>query len=321
MSERREAQKATDEQTMKNHWITKAATLSEALPYLQKYAGKTFVIKYGGHAMGNRLLRKQFANDVVLMKHVGINPIVVHGGGPQIGNMLERLNIKSTFVDGLRVTDQETIEIVEMVLAGNINKQIVTAINDAGGTAVGLSGKDGQLIQARKLQQRTDGNQCNNKKDFDLGFVGEPSHINTGVLNALTNTELIPVIAPIGIGEDSTTFNINADTVAGAVASAICAERLLMLTDVAGVLNKDGELIAEMSSKQVEAYKIDGTIHGGMIPKVDTCLKTIKNGVNAAVILDGRVSHALILEIFTEHGAGTILRNTGEKSREKHGCS
>lgn len=289
-------------------WLAKAQTLSEALPYMRRYAGTTMVIKYGGHAMGDPSLARLFAQDVVLFKQVGINPIVVHGGGPQIGDMLKRLAIKSEFVQGLRVTDAATVEIVEMVLAGSINKQIVAAINEAGGNAIGLSGKDGRLIEARKLARKWRDPESNIEKILDLGFVGEPARINAGVLNELARAHVIPVIAPLGVGPDGTTYNINADTAAGAVAAAVGASRLLMLTDVVGVLDKQGALIPEMTAAQVQERIADGTIHGGMIPKVETCLEAVAGGVEAAVILDGRVPHALILEIFTEHGVGTLIR-------------
>ncbi len=289
-------------------WLAKAKTLSEALPYMRAYAGKTFVIKYGGHAMGDADLAALFARDVVLLKQVGINPIVVHGGGPQIGDMLTRLKIKSSFIDGLRVTDRETVDIVEMVLAGSINKRVVMAINEAGGNAIGLSGKDSNLIRARKLRRKTRDPESNIEKVLDLGFVGEPAEINALVLAELTAANVIPVIAPLGLGPGGTTYNINADTAAGAVAAAVKAARLLMLTDVAGVLDKSGRLIAEMTAAQSRARIKNGTIHGGMIPKIETCLKAVRDGVEAAVILDGRVPHALILEVFTEHGVGTLIR-------------
>ena len=287
--------------------IRTAETLTEALPYLQEFGGKTFVIKYGGHAMGDERLAVQFASDIVLLKQVGINPVIVHGGGPQIGEMLRQLKIESEFIDGLRVTDKRTVEIVEMVLAGSINKEVVTAINDAGGTAVGISGKDGNLIRARKLKhkRKTD---SNIEKVIDLGFVGEPQAINTKVLDTLTGSHMIPVIAPLGIGENGTTYNINADTAAGAIAGAIGASRLLMLTDVSGVLDKKGNLITDVTARQAKTLINNGTISGGMIPKIETCLDAVKAGVEAAVIMDGRVPHALLLEIFTEHGAGTMIR-------------
>ena len=284
-----------------------AETLTEALPYLQEFGGKTFVVKYGGHAMGDETLSEQFASDIVLLKQVGINPVIVHGGGPQIGRMLDQMKIKSEFIDGLRVTDKRTVDIVEMVLAGSINKEVVTAINDAGGTAVGISGKDGNLIQARKLRH-TRKTLRNKWETIDLGFVGEPYAVNTEVLDTLVGSKMIPVIAPLGIGRNGTTFNINADTAAGAIAGAIGATRLLMLTDVAGVLDKKGDLMTNMSARNAQLLIKNGTISGGMIPKIETCLKAVKNGVEAAVIMDGRVPHAMLLEIFTEHGAGTMIR-------------
>jgi acetylglutamate kinase len=287
---------------------SEARVLSEALPYMRRHAGKTFVIKYGGHAMGDDSIASTFARDIVLLKQVGINPVVVHGGGPQIGQMLERLKIKSEFVDGLRVTDKATVEIVEMVLAGSINKQIVAAIQGAGGMAVGLSGKDGNLIQARRLQHRARQTDSNIEKVLDLGFVGEPQKINTAILDLLTRSQIIPVIAPIGLGEDGETYNINADTVAGAVAAALGASRLLLLTDIAGVLDRQGELVADQPVSHFRALIADGTIKGGMIPKVETCLDAVEKGVEAAVILDGRVEHSLLLELFTEQGVGTLIR-------------
>lgn len=290
-------------------WLDKAQTLSEALPYMRRYAGETFVVKYGGHAMGDPELAKKFARDVVLLKQVGIHPIVVHGGGPQIGQMLERLKIKSEFVDGLRVTDKATVEIVEMVLCGSINKQIVTEINEAGGNAIGLSGKDGTLIQARKLKKTHRMSDSNIEKILDLGFVGEPSRINPHVLEQFKDSDIIPVIAPIGVGKNGETYNINADTAAGAIAPAVGATRLLMMTDVKGVLNKAGELIPELSCAEAHKAIKDGTIKGGMIPKVETCIHAVEGRVDAAVIMDGTVPHALLLEIFTEHGVGTMIRD------------
>jgi len=285
----------------------KAAVLSEALPYMRRYAGKTILVKYGGHAMGDEALGDSFARDIVLLKQVGINPIVVHGGGPQIGQMLARLKIKSAFIDGLRVTDQATVEIVEMVLSGSINKQIVAAINRAGGTAIGISGKDGRLITARKLERTKRDPDSNIEKVLDLGFVGEPETIDARVLEAFARSDIIPVIAPIGVGVNGETFNINADTVAGAVAAAVRASRLLLLTDVAGVLDRGKKLVSEISIAQARAMIADGTISGGMIPKVETCLAAVDGGVEAAVIVDGRVAHAILLELFTE-GAGTLIR-------------
>ncbi len=290
------------------HWLRTAKTITEALPYMRRYAGRTFVIKYGGHAMGNPDLAAIFASDIVLLKQVGVHPVVVHGGGPQIGRMLERLAIRSEFVDGLRVTDAETVEVVEMVLSGSINKRIVGAINAAGGTAIGLSGKDGNLIKASKLRRTRRDEDSNIEKSLDLGFVGEPRQVNPEILTSLEQAGMIPVIAPIGIGADGETYNINADTVAGAVAAAIGATRLVLLTDVAGVMDKKGELIAELSAGQVRGLMENGTISGGMIPKLETCVAAVQKGVEAAVILDGRIQHVLLLEIFTERGVGTIIR-------------
>jgi acetylglutamate kinase len=290
-------------------WLDKAQTLSEALPYMRRYAGETFVVKYGGHAMGDPELAKKFARDVVLLKQVGIHPIVVHGGGPQIGQMLERLKIKSEFVDGLRVTDKATVEIVEMVLCGSINKQVVTEINEAGGNAIGLSGKDGSLIQARKLKKTHRMSDSNIEKILDLGFVGEPSRIDPHVLEQFKESDIIPVIAPIGVGKNGETYNINADTAAGAIAPAVGATRLLMMTDVKGVLDKSGELIPELTCSAAQKAIKDGTIKGGMIPKVETCIHAVEGRVDAAVIMDGTVPHALLLEIFTEHGVGTMIRD------------
>ncbi|MBV8167950.1 MAG: acetylglutamate kinase [Alphaproteobacteria bacterium] len=288
-------------------WLAKANILSEALPYMRRFAGKTFVIKYGGHAMGDDSLGTVFARDVVLLKQVGINPVVVHGGGPQIGKMLERLKIKSEFVDGLRVTDQATVEIVEMVLAGSINKQIVAAINAAGGTAVGLSGKDGKLVQARKVTRTKVDPDSHIERVLDLGFVGEPEVVNPQVLSVFTRSDIIPVIAPTGVGADGETYNINADTVAGAIAAALGAARLLMMTDVVGVLDQNKKLIPQLTLDDAQRLIREGVISGGMIPKIETCLNAVIQGVEAAVILDGRVPHALLLEIFTAGGAGTLV--------------
>jgi len=287
--------------------VANARVLSEALPYMRRFAGKTVVVKYGGHAMGDDKVASDFARDVVLLKQVGINPIVVHGGGPQIGQMLQRLNIKSDFVDGLRVTDAQTVEIVEMVLAGSINKSIVAHINKVGGCAIGLSGKDGGLIRARKLTRTKRDPDSNIEKVLDLGFVGEPEHIEPKILETLAKSDIIPVIAPVGQGPDGETYNINADTVAGAIAGAVRATRLLMMTDVVGVLDRNKNLLSTLSVDQVRALIADGTIHGGMIPKVETCLMAVEMGVEAAVILDGRVQHAILLELFTERGVGTLI--------------
>ena len=290
------------------HWLRTARTLTEALPFMRRYAGQTFVIKYGGHAMGDAELANIFAHDVVLMKQVGINPIVVHGGGPQIGRMLQRLNVETEFVDGLRVTSAETVDVVEMVLAGTINKSIVSAINQAGGTAIGLSGKDGNLVQARKLRRTKRDPESNIEKILDLGFVGEPTKVNPQVLAALEQSGMIPVIAPIGVGIEGETYNINADTVAGAIAAAVGAARLLMLTDVIGVLDKSGDLLTDLTVEDVAKLEGDGTVSGGMIPKLQTCVEAVQGGVEASVILDGRVPHALLLEIFTDKGLGTLVR-------------
>jgi len=282
--------------------------LSEALPYMRRYAGATFVVKYGGHAMGNPELADLFARDIVLLKQVGINPIVVHGGGPQIARMLERLNIKSDFIDGLRVTDAATVEVVEMVLAGSINKEIVTAINKAGGRAIGLCGKDANLIRAKRLQRTKRDPDSNIEKVLDLGFVGEPTIVDATLLRELSKNDVIPVIAPIGVGDEGETYNINADTAAGAIAGAMAASRFLLLTDVAGVLDGSKTLIQDMTRARAEELIADGTIAGGMIPKVETCLDAVNAGVEAAIILDGRTPHAVLLEIFTERGAGTLIR-------------
>ena len=292
------------------NWLRTARTITEALPFMRRYAGKTFVIKYGGHAMGNDELADTFARDIVLLKQVGINPIVVHGRGPQIGEMLERLKIKSEFVQGLRVTDAATVEIVEMVLSGHINKELVSAINKAGGTAIGLSGKDGSLVQAVKARRTHKDPGSNIEKILDLGFVGEPERINPHILASLEHSGMIPVIAPIGVGPNGETYNINADTVAGAIAGAVGAARLLMLTDVVGVLDKEKNLLTDLSVADIRRLQQDGTISGGMIPKLDTCIHAVENGVDAAVILDGRVPHALLLEIFTQRGIGTLVRRS-----------
>ena len=297
-----------DAHDQRAEWLAKADILTEALPYMRQHAGKVIVVKYGGHAMGDAALSEAFARDIVLLKQVGLNPVVVHGGGPQIGSMLKRLAIESEFVDGLRVTDAVTVEIVEMVLSGRINKGIVAAITAAGGKAVGLSGKDGGLIAARKLTRVKKDPDSNIEKVLDLGFVGEPARVDPQVLEVFTQSDFIPVIAPIGLGEDGETYNINADTVAGAVAVAAQATRLLLLTDVEGVLDKSGTLIKEMSVADANNRMADGTLTGGMIPKVETCIQAIDGGVGAAVIVDGQALHATLLEIFTAHGSGTMIR-------------
>lgn len=288
--------------------VERARILSEALPFMQRYDKRTVVVKYGGHAMGDEALGAEFARDIVMLKQAGLNPIVVHGGGPQIGAMLTRLGIKSEFSGGLRITDKATVEIVEMVLAGSINKQIVAQLNQAGGRAVGLCGKDGNLIVARKVEQKIHDPESNIEKILDLGFVGEPEKINPEILDVIQKSDIIPVIAPIGVSPDGHTYNINADTVAGAIAGAMGAARLLLLTDVKGVLDKQGKLMEALTVDEAKALMKDGTISGGMIPKLETCIESVEGGVEAVVILDGRVRHAVLLELFTEHGAGTLIQ-------------
>jgi acetylglutamate kinase len=287
--------------------LAKAETLVEALPYLQRYAGKTFVVKYGGHAMGDPALARDFAEDVVLLKAVGINPVVVHGGGPQIGAMLKKLGVESRFVDGLRVTDKATAEIAEMVLSGAINKELVSWIARAGGKAIGISGKDGGLITAHKLTRtvRDPGSQI--EEAVDLGFVGDPEVTDLTVIHTICAAGMIPVIAPIGVGLDGETYNINADTMAGAIAAALGASRLFLLTDVMGVLDKNMRLLPRLTPADIEQLQQEGTIQGGMIPKLETCVLAVESGCEAAVVLDGRVPHAMLLEIFTSRGAGTLI--------------
>jgi acetylglutamate kinase len=285
-----------------------ARVLAQALPFLRRYAGATVVVKYGGHAMGEEQLAEQFGRDIALLKQVGINPVIVHGGGPQINAMLKRLAIQSTFVDGLRVTDAAMVEVVEMVLAGTVNKYVSGLITKAGALAVGVCGKDGGMIRARKLTRTVRDPDSHIERALDLGFVGEPTAVDARVIHALTGGGLVPVIAPVGVDADGQTYNINADTVAAAVAGALNATRLLMLTDVAGVLDKNKVLIKELSISDVGARIADGTITGGMIPKVENCMEAVRQGVKGAVILDGRVPHACLLELFTEGGPGTIIR-------------
>ena len=288
--------------------LAKAEVLIEALPYLQRYAGRTFVVKYGGHAMGDPEAARDFAEDVVLLKAVGINPVVVHGGGPQIGAMLKKLGVESTFVDGLRVTDKATAEIAEMVLSGAINKELVGWIAQAGGKALGVSGKDGGLVTATKVQRTTKDPDSNIEQAVDLGFVGEPARVDTALIDTAVAAGMIPVIAPIGAGEDGHTYNINADTMAGAIAAALGAARLFLLTDVAGVLDKSGALMTDLTPTDIARLRADGTISGGMIPKLETCVHAVEAGCEAAVVLDGRVPHAMLLEFFTASGAGTLIR-------------
>jgi acetylglutamate kinase len=285
-----------------------ARVLAQALPFLRRYAGATIVVKYGGHAMGEESLAEQFAADIALLKQVGINPVVVHGGGPQINAMLKRLAIQSSFVDGLRITDAAMVEVVEMVLAGTVNKYVASLITRAGALAVGICGKDGGMIRARKLTRTLRDPDSHIEQALDLGFVGEPVAIDVRVIHALTGGGLVPVIAPVGVDADGQTYNINADTVAAAVAGALNATRLLMLTDVPGVLDKDKRLIPDMTIVQVQQAIADGTITGGMIPKVENCIDAVRQGVRGAVILDGRAPHACLLELFTEGGPGTIIR-------------
>ena len=288
--------------------LAKAETLIEALPYLQRYAGRTFVVKYGGHAMGDPAAAEDFAEDIVLLKACGINPVVVHGGGPQIGAMLKKLGVESSFVDGLRVTDAETAKVAEMVLSGAINKELVGWISQAGGKAVGISGKDGGFVIAEKVTRTTRDPDSNIERAVDLGFVGEPKTVDRTVLDTLSNAGMIPVVAPIGVDEAGQTFNINADTMAGAIAVATGAARLFLLTDVAGVLDKDGELLTDLDPAAIAALRVEGIVTGGMIPKLETCINAVEAGVDAAVILDGRVPHVTLLEIFTKGGAGTLVR-------------
>jgi acetylglutamate kinase len=284
-----------------------ARVLSEALPHMQRYDEEIVVVKYGGHAMGEDELARSFARDIVLMEQTAINPVVVHGGGPQIGEMLKRLGIKSEFAAGLRITDAATIEIVEMVLAGSINKQIVGFINEAGGKAVGLCGKDGNMVVARKATRTMIDPDSNIEKMIDLGFVGEPEKVDTMVLNQILGRDLIPVLAPLATSKDGGTYNVNADTFAGAIAGALKAKRLLLLTDVPGVLDKSKSLIKELTIGDARRLIADGTISGGMIPKVETCMYALEAGVEGVVILDGKVPHAVLLELLTDHGAGTLM--------------
>mgnify|MGYP005848950695 CR=1 FL=1 len=294
-------------QDMNRDWIATARTLSEALPYLQRFTGAVVVVKFGGNAMGDDDAMASFAQDIVLMRQVGVNPVVVHGGGPMINDLLKRLGIESRFVNGKRVTDRATVEVVEMVLSGLVNKRIVQAINDAGGRAVGLSGKDDDMIVCEA-------------DDPELGFVGRPVEMNVQVLRDLFGAGIIPVVAPVATGmADNETFNVNGDTAAGAIASALKADRLLLLTDVAGVKNAAGEVVTQLTPAEVRAMIADGTISGGMIPKVETALAAVEAGVRAAVILDGRAPNACLLELFTEHGAGSIIRSTEPRVKPRRG--
>ena len=289
-------------------WLSNADMLTGALPYMQKYNGSIIVIKYGGNAMADSELVESFCNDIVFLKQSGLKPVIVHGGGPQIGSMLERLGIKTKFESGMRITDANTLEVVEMVLAGKINKDIASKINSAGGKAVGVSGKDGSMIIAEKLTKKKNLDESNIEKIIDLGFVGVPKKINKELIETLIADDFVPIIAPLGVGIDGKTYNINADNAAGAIASSLKSKRFLILTDVKGVLNSDQNLIEEINEKEIEDMINSGEVSGGMIPKLNTCIESIKEGVEAAVIVDGRVKHAVLLELFTDHGAGTLIR-------------
>ena len=283
--------------------------LTEALPYIQRFTGKTIVIKYGGNAMENDELKNSFARDVVLMKTVGINPVVVHGGGPQIGDLLKRLNIESQFIEGMRVTDSQTMDVVEMVFGGQVNKDIVNLINQHGGSAIGLTGKDAGLIKARKLKVSRQTPGMDKPEIIDIGHVGEVSSVNAHLIERLVSDDYIPVIAPIGVGEDGTSYNINADLVAGKVAEALKAEKLMLLTNIAGLMDKEGNVLTGLSTAQVDALIADGTIYGGMLPKIRCALDAVQGGVGSAIIVDGRVPNAVLLELFTDTGVGTLITN------------
>jgi len=289
--------------------MTTAEVLSEAMPYIQRFVGKTIVIKYGGNAMTDEKLKNSFARDIVMMKLIGINPIVVHGGGPQIGSLLEKLNIESHFINGMRVTDSKTMDVVEMVLGGMVNKEIVGLINANGGSAIGLTGKDGQLLRARKLKVKHKTPDMEAPEIIDIGHVGEVAQVNVKVLDMLAQSDIIPVIAPIGVDENGDSYNINADLVAGKVAEVLQAEKLILLTNIEGLLDKDGNVLTGMTTKQVDELIEDGTIYGGMLPKIDCALGAVKSGVTSSHIIDGRVAHSCLLEIFTDEGVGTLITN------------
>lgn len=291
--------------------IQVASVLNKALPYIQRFSGSTIVIKYGGNAMENEELKNSFARDVVLMKLVGINPIVVHGGGPQIGDLLTRLNIESHFIEGMRVTDSQTMDVVEMVLGGLVNKEIVALINRNGGKAIGLTGKDADFIRARKLEVTRSSPEVQKSEIIDIGHVGEVSKINPEAINMLVQSDFIPVIAPIGVGENGVSYNINADLVAGKVAEELGAEKLILLTNISGLQDKQGNVLTGLTTQQVDDLIADGTIYGGMLPKISCALGAVRNGVKSAHIIDGRVSHATLLEIFTDEGVGTLISNIG----------
>ncbi|MFA0810420.1 acetylglutamate kinase [Microbulbifer epialgicus] len=286
-----------------------AQVLNESLPYIQQFTNKTIVVKFGGNAMIDQELQNSFARDIILMKLVGMNPVVVHGGGPQIGHLLKKLNIESRFVDGMRVTDSETMDVVEMVLGGTVNKQIVNLINHNGGRAVGVTGKDGLLIKARKLSRKNESAGLHASEIIDIGQVGEVEKVNIDVIDMLIHGDFIPVIAPIGVDQNGVSYNINADLVAGKIAECLQAEKLMLLTNVAGLQNKQGEVLTGLRTRQVEGLIEDGTIHGGMLPKIACALNAVKAGVTSAHIIDGRVPHAVLLEIFTDSGVGTLITN------------
>ena len=289
--------------------INTARVLTEALPYIQRFTGKTIVVKFGGNAMEGEDLKNSFARDIVLMKLVGMNPVVVHGGGPQIGELLKALDIQSQFIDGMRVTDSRTMDVVEMVLGASVNKEIVSMINRAGGKAIGITGKDGQLIMAKKLRVSRNNPALNEPEIIDMGHVGEVEHINVGVIDMLVNSDFIPVIAPIGVDREGNSYNINADLVAGKIAEFLKAEKLMLLTNVAGLQDKAGNILTGLATEEVDALIADGTIHGGMLPEIGCALDAVKGGVRSADIVDGRVNHAVLLEIFTDEGVGTLITN------------
>jgi acetylglutamate kinase len=293
-----------------------AQVLTEALPYIQRFTNKTVVVKFGGNAMVDEDLQNSFARDIVLMKLVGMNPVVVHGGGPQIGKLLDQLNIKSSFVDGMRVTDAQTMDIVEMVLGGAVNKQIVNLINRNGGQAIGITGKDGKLINARKMQVSRKTADMKASEIIDIGHVGEVVSVNTDVIDMLTNSNFIPVIAPIGVDEEGNSYNINADLVAGKIAEVLGAEKLMLLTNVSGLQDKSGQVLTGLSTQQVDSLIEDGTIYGGMLPKISCAQEAVKSGVSSAHIIDGRVNHAVLLEIFTDAGIGTLITNQKAKANK-----
>jgi acetylglutamate kinase len=297
-----------NKEQIQSEWLKKADLLTETLPFMKRYANKVIVVKFGGNAMGKKEYVSSFAEDIVLLQQVGMLPIVVHGGGPQIGEMLSKLKIRTEFTDGLRVTDSATIDVVEMVLSGVTNKSIVTAISNAGAKAVGISGKDGNLITAKRLMKMDKNSDSNVERAIDLGFVGVPEKIDPQVIKALINEKMIPVIAPVGMGEDGLTYNINADTAAGAISASMKASRMIMLTDVSGVLDKNRKLIPELTINEALALITDKVVVGGMIPKLRTCIDAVEGGAEASVIMDGTIPHSLLLELFTEHGVGTIIR-------------